>query len=68
MSKVSEAGSTNSLAALTINTLVRNTEWEQFVQYLGSQKTQVQVRRESVPSRYPSLNLELRWLTPGTNP
>ena len=39
---------------------------------LGSQRYQqlkkVQVRRESVPSRYPSLNLELRWLTPGTDP
>ena len=32
------------------------------------QKFGLQVRRKSVLFRYPSLNLELRWLTPGTDP
>ena len=32
------------------------------------QKFRLQVRRKSVLFRYPSLNLELRWLTPGTDP
>ena len=67
---MSEAGSTNSLALCCARRVLRITGVERLVLYfyLGSQKAQAQVRRESVPFRYPSLNLELRWLTPGTGP
>ena len=47
----------------------REEPWNQTKQMRQrGQKFRLQVRRKSVLFRYPSLNLELRWLTPGTDP